>query len=353
MTTIHDQFFNACIENNLDIAQKLWVTMCCTRKMKRKTKTREFIDKETLAFIRVCQQGHLNVAQWMHLIIPDIDIETEDGNECAFSRACEHMHFHVAHWLLSVKERSIHVSSMFQWACREGRLDIAQWMLSVKPTINISANEEYAFRMACDEGHLLVAQWLFSIKPTIDISAQNNFAFGWACDQGHLDVVKWLLVVKPDIDFPQEKTVLWSCKHNRFDMAEFLLSVKPENIPEIVSSVLLDSCYNGNLNAAQWAMISLQNVDDDIQRTERRAFEASCWAGHVNIATWLFSLRPFSYRLVLDPKTFKIAHHSVRKPEKARWSQRNYAMLMRQKIVHTIFYKMPEDVSRFVIQMFL
>jgi len=44
-------------------------------------------------------------------------------------------------------------------------LEVAQWFLSIKPTIDISAKNEYAFRYACEKGHLEVAQWLQSLNP--------------------------------------------------------------------------------------------------------------------------------------------------------------------------------------------
>jgi hypothetical protein len=42
-----------------------------------------------------------------------------------------------------------------------------------------------------------VAQWLFQIKPTIDISAENEFAFRHACYYGHLQVAQWLVLLNP------------------------------------------------------------------------------------------------------------------------------------------------------------
>jgi ankyrin repeat protein len=86
----------------------------------------------------------------------------------------------------------------FLQACENGSLDIAQWLLSFKPDINISAKNEYAFRKACKNGHLTVAQWLLNIKPNINISAKNEYAFCKACKNEHLEVVNWILSIKPN-----------------------------------------------------------------------------------------------------------------------------------------------------------
>ena len=64
--------------------------------------------------------------------------------------------------------------SAFRWACHNGHLEVAQWLLEVKPNINISAENEYAFKYACGDGYIEVAKWLYQIKPNIDISAKNE-----------------------------------------------------------------------------------------------------------------------------------------------------------------------------------
>ena len=82
-------------------------------------------------------------------------------------------------------------------ACENGNLDVAQWLYQIKPTIDISVDQEAAFCYACQNGHLDVAQWLYQIKPTIDISAKKKEAFRKACENGHLDVAQWLQTLMP------------------------------------------------------------------------------------------------------------------------------------------------------------
>ena len=57
----------------------------------------------------------------------------------------------------------------FRSACVNGHLQLAQWLYIIKPTINISAENDQAIRLACEYEYLEVAQWLYEIKPTIDI----------------------------------------------------------------------------------------------------------------------------------------------------------------------------------------
>lgn len=130
---------------------------------------------------------------------PTINISAED--EYAFRYACRNGYLNVAQWLLQIKP-TINISAKndyaFKWSCSFGHLNIVQWLLQMKPTINISASEEYAFREACSNGHLNVAQWLLQIKPTIDISAKNEEAFIRSCINWHLNVAQWLVSLRPD-----------------------------------------------------------------------------------------------------------------------------------------------------------
>ena len=82
-------------------------------------------------------------------------------------------------------------------ACLNGHLDMAQWLYKIKPEINISAEDDYAFINACAYGKLDVVQWLCQIKPDISISACNDEAFRNACSNRHLDMGKWFCNLLP------------------------------------------------------------------------------------------------------------------------------------------------------------
>ena len=50
-------------------------------------------------------------------------------------------------------------------ACYYGHLEVAQWLLEIKPDIDISARDDIAFCFACHYGHLKVATWLQDLRP--------------------------------------------------------------------------------------------------------------------------------------------------------------------------------------------
>jgi hypothetical protein len=71
---------------------------------------------------------------------------------------------------------------------------VAKWLWEIsKVSIDIHADNEYAFRLSCGYGNIEVAKWLWEISnKSIDIHAENEYAFIWSCVNGHLDVAKWL-----------------------------------------------------------------------------------------------------------------------------------------------------------------
>ena len=91
---------------------------------------------------------------------------------------------HYDNFIMNIKKgKLITAQHAFQCACEKGDLEVAQWLYVSKPTLNISARNNQAFRYACYNGHLQVAQWLYQIKPTLDIicpycrSCLNNTVF--------------------------------------------------------------------------------------------------------------------------------------------------------------------------------
>lgn len=119
--------------------------------------------------------------------------------------------------------------SAFVCACDYGHLEVAQWLLEMKPDIDISAGGDDAFCFACFNGHLKVAQWLIQIKPTINVFVFNNCAFGWACKNGHLEVAQWLYHLKPELNISDnnEYAFRYACSNGRLEVAQWLQSIIP------------------------------------------------------------------------------------------------------------------------------
>ena len=46
------------------------------------------------------------------------------------------------------------------------------------------------FRFMCKNGYIDDIKKVYNLKPTINISADDEYAFKWSCENGHLDVAK-------------------------------------------------------------------------------------------------------------------------------------------------------------------
>lgn len=120
-------------------------------------------------------------------------------------------------------------AAAFRWACAKGHLDIAKWLLIVQPPIDVRALGDDAFRCACVNGHLHVAKWLLCIEPSTSTAAHDNALFYWSCRSGHLRVAKWLLSMEPLIEVRshEDAAFRWACRYGYFDVAKWLQRLTP------------------------------------------------------------------------------------------------------------------------------
>lgn len=125
----------------------------------------------------------------------------------------------------------------FDKSCENGHLNVAQWLLTLENNmIDISIDQNYNFKWACGKGHLDVAQWLYErISQTLIDTEKNELceeAFTYSCGNGHLDVAKWLFnMFNSPIHWIENDNyhdmLLFNCKHNNVEVAEWLCSLLP------------------------------------------------------------------------------------------------------------------------------
>ena len=111
-------------------------------------------------------------------------------NEKGFIWACENGHMEVEQWVMSfIVANDINA---FIDLCINGELELAQDFLSINPEIDISVDNERIFKIVCENGYLEMAKWLLSVKPDINISIDDNHAFKYARKNGHMKLASWL-----------------------------------------------------------------------------------------------------------------------------------------------------------------
>jgi len=177
---------------------------------------------------------------------------------------------------------------LFILACQNNYLLVAKYLLHEYTTINIHAENEYAFRLVCAEGHLKVAMWLYDmaigLNSPINIHEYNDCAFMWACSNGHLEIAMWLynldLKMNSSIDIHANNELAfgWACSKNHLQVAKWLYDLGKEN--------------NSLVNT---------NIDNDY------AFKWSCIYGHLEVAEWLCTLCD-KYQIDINPITKKIKY---------------------------------------------
>ena len=183
------------------------------------------------------------------------------------------------------------------------------------------------FRDFCATGELSFAkQLLHEHAAVIDVCSQDNLAFQKACAKGHMAVAKWLFELKPDLDISAGD-----------------------------DSAFRHACFGNHLHIAQWIISGNPKVNISARRDQ--VFRWACLTENYEMLKWLDSIRPFYFKIKIREKALHRIHGTTNLAKHVRWKTRNYALCLRNR--HdcnnyvNVFYDVPEDVSRYIVQMFL
>ena len=258
-------------------------------------------------FYLTCLFGHLKMAKWIHGLVMDTNInDWSDIIFDSFLGTCKNGHIKTAKWLLAIHpsiEFEINNNIIFRTVCSYGHLDMAKWIYELNPDTDISSPDldgsECAFRNACCYGHFDMAKWLYKLKrhSDIDISTMEEYAFRKACQNGHIQLVKWLLEKKPDINISAcdydgyEAPFRTACHNGHLEIAKLLLEKKPDiHISIFGENAFRIACINGHLEVAQWLL--RMKSDIDISVFNNAPFRYACRYGHLHILKWLLHIKP-------------------------------------------------------------
>lgn len=165
-------------------------------------------------FIRLCQDGHIDLAKKMH---GEQQIDNELYGQ-AFIQACEYGRLEIVKWLVECYCVDYHdIRSGSVYSCQNGHLDVARWLYE---SFNFSV--DYPFWVTCKNGHLNVAKWLYGSGRIVNI----NDAFSFSCGDGQLVLAKWLYGLNNvDIHFKSDYAFKCSCMRKHLDVAKWLVSL--------------------------------------------------------------------------------------------------------------------------------
>jgi len=147
-------------------------------------------NKNNEAFRLACENGHLEVANWLvdtfGLTVQDARC---DNNNCAFHAVCCYGRLEVLKWFVHtfgiiVEDASYKNNYTICYACCYGRLKVSKWLVD---TFKITISDEKS-----DNNY---AKWLLdTFKLTIENArTDNNNAFHGKCLLEHLTILQFLI----------------------------------------------------------------------------------------------------------------------------------------------------------------
>ena len=113
------------------------------------------------------------------------------------------------------------------------------------------------------------------------------------------------------------------------------------------------ACYFGHLTIAK--LILQNNPDINISAQNNSAFRYACERGHLKTAEWLRTLKPFLYTITYTADGEYYSYY-IREKEEARWQQTKYLVWLsspHSPNAKCLLYKLPNDISRYIIQNFI
>ena len=87
--------------------------------------------------------------------------------------------------------------------------------------------------------------------------------------------------------------------------------------------------------------------DINISAKDEWAFRWACSFGHLEVAKWLLSLKPYLYVIEYDDNG-NYAGYRIRRKEEANWEKRKYALHMSLQEKTNILYNLPIDIAKAV-----
>ena len=203
----------------------------------------------------------------------------------------------------------------FALAVRERNLHKAKELYNANPFLDVSFWNEYPIRMAFKNIDYKMVAWLLTIKPSIDLSAHNNYALQYCCYSFRLHRHTNFIARKYG-------------KNSRvYKLIELYLELCPSIMPKVIQRIGSDAMASGNLEILKLLLSKSQyRITNDhfdiacefgqydmvqyvasiypvkINHDDHYAFYWACSLNRVKVAIWLQVQLPTIYHLRLNKK---------------------------------------------------
>jgi ankyrin repeat protein len=290
-------FVICCVHNQLDMLKWLFQLIEDDPKIKPLK-----IDIINQLFCKCCQHNNINIAEYLLLEFPNIDIHT--NSEFAFRAICGTGNLHFIDYLFTFEKTQglidIHIleDDAFCYACKSGNIEMIEYLLgyeTLRGKINIHSRNGSAFLIACKNGHLDIIKYIISLGINHDFVATQvmNYGFCLCCEHGHLKCVKWFLSEFKELDIHINNDIAFRlcCQNGHLDIAKFLI------LNDILHEIDIHACHEfafqmccryGNNLIAEW-LLTLEENYGKITNYDY-TFYLSCKHDQLEIAKWILSL---------------------------------------------------------------
>lgn len=141
----NEQFIQACKNGDIAGANQIKNSFCVSINWKN-------------LFLVVCENGDLKMAKWLYLDVQHINVAFF---YIIFERVCGKGHLDIAQWIFSLDPNiMLHCNAAFKLACANGHIHIVKWLHSQGTNLDY----DVAYQLAREYSHQNVIDWFSSIS---------------------------------------------------------------------------------------------------------------------------------------------------------------------------------------------
>jgi hypothetical protein len=193
---------------------------------------------------------------------------------------------------LIVLSGSIHCTvsktKLFEKLINHKLFDNAEWLLSKHPELNNIEVFDKCMRHISYYGQIEKAKWLFNIKSEFIELYDYNQIYVNIMQSGNVEFASWIYSVKPDIQSCFVRFEEISSK-GPLEMVQWYYHTYGENIEnKDYTHAILKACKKGHLDIAQWLYSMRPTITHDFEAY----FQFACKNGYMDIVEWIMSVNP-------------------------------------------------------------